>query len=273
MATDINKILELKEMQRMLRTENTSDKLASIGARKGGPSPVPPQRPQPPMDERVAQMAALEEAKRTGQMAAQQGTAAGHEAAQAGIQRGQELAPPPIPGGTEEELGFMGRGGARPPMEIKQDLNDILTATLPTGDSIAALAIQALLKNANLDIEGMVRAEEGGRLKDESGGGLMEIAAGGEFSGIVEGEGHGMEDNIRMPIKKGTEQVGTLAVSPSEYVVDSYTMAALGNGNPDAGADVMDEVVEDVREKAYGTREQPNEINGLAALRPMVERV
>ena len=50
-------------------------------------------------------------------------------------------------------------------------------------------------------------------------------------------------------------------------------MAALGNGNADAGADVMDQVVENVRERAYGSREQPNEISGLAALRPMTERV
>jgi len=35
----------------------------------------------------------------------------------------------------------------------------------------------------------------------------------------------------------------------------------------------MDEVVENVRQKAYGTRQQPNEISGLAALRPMIERV
>ena len=49
------------------------------------------------------------------------------------------------------------------------------------------------------------------------------------------------------------EQVGTLAVSPSEYVVDAYTMSALGNGNADEGAKVMDGVVESVRKKAYGT--------------------
>ena len=104
-------------------------------------------------------------------------------------------------------------------------------------------------------------------------GGLIGMAAGGEFMGRVPGDGHGMEDNVYMPITEGVEEVGTLAVSPSEYVVDSYTMAALGNGNADEGADVMDEVVEGVRERAYGNRRQPNEINGLAALRPMLERV
>jgi len=185
--------------------------------------------------------------------------------------QGQGLQPPIQ--GPQPPIPMQEQGLQPPPMEIKQDLNDMLTATLPTGDSIAALAIQALLKNANLDIEGIVRAEAGGRLEREAGGGLMEIAAGGEFSGMIEGEGHGMEDNVRMPIKEGTEQVGTLAVSPSEYVVDSYTMAALGNGNAEAGADVMDQVVENVRQRAYGSREQPNEINGLAALEPMIERV
>jgi carbonic anhydrase/acetyltransferase-like protein (isoleucine patch superfamily) len=39
------------------------------------------------------------------------------------------------------------------------------------------------------------------------------------------------------------------------------------------GAIVMDGVVESVRKKAYGTVRQPNEIDGLQALRPMMERV
>jgi hypothetical protein len=106
-------------------------------------------------------------------------------------------------------------------------------------------------------------------------GGLVSLADGGEFSGKVEGRGHGMEDNVYMPIKeKGHgKQIGTLAVSPSEYVVDAHTMSALGNGNPDAGAEVMDTVIESVRKKAYGTVKQPNEINGLNALMPMMQGV
>ena len=106
-------------------------------------------------------------------------------------------------------------------------------------------------------------------------GGLIGLKHGGEFSGMVPGDGHGMEDNVYMPIvEKGHgSQVGTLAVSPSEYVVDSYTMAALGNGNADAGAKVMDNVVKRVRKKAYGDTKQPNEISGLSALEPMIERV
>jgi len=104
-------------------------------------------------------------------------------------------------------------------------------------------------------------------------GGLIGLAAGGEFSGRVPGKGHGMEDNVRMPIKENNKQVATLAVSPSEYVVDSHTMAALGNGNADRGADIMDTTVKQIREKAYGSDKQPREMNGLAALEPLIERV
>jgi hypothetical protein len=104
-------------------------------------------------------------------------------------------------------------------------------------------------------------------------GGLINLAAGGEFSGMVPGQGGGMDDNVYMPIKEGQKQVGTLAVSPTEYVVDSYTMAALGDGNPNEGAKVMDKTIEQIRKKAYGTTKQPNEIDGLAALQPMAQGV
>jgi len=107
-----------------------------------------------------------------------------------------------------------------------------------------------------------------------SGGGRpMQTAAGGEFSGRVPGNGGGMEDNVYMPIQNGREQVGTLAVSPSEYVVDSYTMAALGGGNAEEGAKVMDKTIEQIREKAYGTPQQPNEIDGIRSLVPLQRSV
>ena len=163
-----------------------------------------------------------------------------------------------------------------PPMasqlDTKQDLNDMLTATMADGDSLAAKALEGLIKKSGALIQGIVEMSQQ-PIMAAQGGGLMQLAAGGEFSGPVPGDGGGMEDNVMMPIKEGQEQVATLAVSPTEYVVDSYTMAALGNGNPDEGAQVMDSVIENVREKAYGTSKQPNEISGLAALSPMMERV
>ena len=116
-------------------------------------------------------------------------------------------------------------------------------------------------------------SEEEITLAAASGGGLMNLAAQRDFRGQVPGIGHGMQDNVYMPIEERGEQVATLAVSPKEYVVDAHTMSALGNGNAREGAKVMDHVVKNVRRRAYGTDQQPNQINGLAALRPMMERV
>jgi len=114
-------------------------------------------------------------------------------------------------------------------------------------------------------------------------GGLIGMAYGGqmpqngldvrykEFSGMVGGQGDGMQDNVYMPIveRDNGQQVATLAVSPKEYVVDANTMSLLGNGNPDAGAKIMDETVKDVRMAATGQREQQKEIDGLQALNRM----
>ena len=184
----------------------------------------------------------------------------------------------------------MGAGGPPMPMPMpteppKQNLNEVLTATLPDGDSIAAKALESLVGRSKVDMtqsQGLpiaaapdIMAALQNPIQAAQGGGLMRLAAQDEFSGQVPGQGHGMEDNVYMPIveREAGSQVGTLAVSPDEYVVDAHTMSALGNGSADAGAEVMDNVVKNVRSKAYGTTQQPNEINGLAALQPMIERV
>ena len=43
-----------------------------------------------------------------------------------------------------------------------------------------------------------------------------------------------------------------------------------GDGNPAEGAKVMDQVVEEVREEAYGTNKQPNATKGLSTLRSLM---
>jgi len=102
------------------------------------------------------------------------------------------------------------------------------------------------------------------RMRQARGGGMVYKG----YSGMVPGEGHGMQDNVYMPIVDRAEgqQVATLAVSPDEYIVDAATVAALGNGSSDAGAKVLDETIKDIRQEAFGTTKQPNQINGLASL-------
>lgn len=116
---------------------------------------------------------------------------------------------------------------------------------------------QALESDSTLDNLAMMRMQE------RAGGGTALEG----FSGQVPGDGHGMEDNVYMPIVDRGDQVATLAVSPDEYVVDAHTMSALGNGSADEGADIMDQIVKEVRQEAFGTTQQPNQINGLQSLR------
>ena len=99
-------------------------------------------------------------------------------------------------------------------------------------------------------------------------GGLINLAAGGkpDFEGMVGGDGHGMEDNQIMEIKGG----GLLAVSPKEYVVPADVMAMIGNGNPDDGADEMDEFISKFRKEKYGRDMQPPEMDGGKALQSLM---
>ena len=116
---------------------------------------------------------------------------------------------------------------------------------------------QALETDSQLDNLAMMRMQKKAR-----GGAALE-----DFAGQVPGEGHGMQDNVYMPIVDKGNQVATLAVSPDEYVVDAHTMSALGNGSADEGAKIMDQIVKEVRQEAFGTTQQPDQINGLQSLR------
>ena len=100
-------------------------------------------------------------------------------------------------------------------------------------------------------------------VKTTKGGGL----AGLDFEGRVPGRSDGMEDDQYYAIREAGGPVeGLLAVSPKEYVVPADTMSILGNGNPDAGADAMDQFVKNVRVEAYGTPNQQKELDGLQTI-------
>ena len=107
------------------------------------------------------------------------------------------------------------------------------------------------------------------KMRQARGGGMAYKG----YSGMVPGEGHGMQDNVYMPIVDRAEgqQVATLAVSADEYIVDAATVAALGNGSSDAGAEVLDKTNKDIRQEAFGTTKQPNQINGLASLQQAIQ--
>jgi len=128
-------------------------------------------------------------------------------------------------------------------------------------------AIKSLNSESPLDRLAMMRMQQQPTMQAKAGTEGMTMSFG---SGPVPGEGHGMQDNVQMPIVEKGDKVATLAVSPDEYIVDAHTMSALGNGSADAGADVMDKVVKEIRQKAFGTTKQPEQINGLASLRSAI---
>jgi len=100
-------------------------------------------------------------------------------------------------------------------------------------------------------------------------GGLIGLAAGGNaaFEGQIPGQGHGMQDNVHMPIM---QDGGIAAVSRDEYVVPADVMSMIGNGSADAGAGAMDDFIAKFRTAKYGRPEQPPEINPRTALQSLI---
>jgi len=87
------------------------------------------------------------------------------------------------------------------------------------------------------------------------------------FEGQVEGKGDGMSDEIPFQVEGGNPDFAML--SKDEYVIPADVVAMLGNGSSDAGADKLDDFLEDTREEAFGRKEQQTKIDaekGLSSL-------
>jgi len=111
------------------------------------------------------------------------------------------------------------------------------------------------------------QAASGGSLQDlyEGMGGDIQT-----FKGLVEGGeigADGMSDDVEFDVIDGGEEGPDKALlSKDEYVIDAHSVAALGNGSTDAGADRLDKFVANLRNKAYNKGKQPKQLNGLKEL-------
>jgi hypothetical protein len=72
-----------------------------------------------------------------------------------------------------------------------------------------------------------------------------------QTEGVIEGTGGGMDDEVIGVI--GEQQ--DIAVSPGEYIVAADVLSGLGDGDTNAGADVMDQVAANVRAARSGGRQ------------------
>ena len=77
-----------------------------------------------------------------------------------------------------------------------------------------------------------------------------------QTEGLLSGTGSGMDDEVMGVI--GEQQ--DIAVSPGEYIVAADVLSGLGDGDTNAGADVMDQVAANVRAARSGGR-QPSPID------------
>lgn len=112
-------------------------------------------------------------------------------------------------------------------------------------------------------LSGILGAKNGGGLEDA----LESITEGAEkiadmgdgqvyFEGMVKGNGDGMSDEIPFSI----EGKQPALLSRDEYVLPADVVSALGNGSSNAGADMLDKFMTDVREKTMGRDRQINQI-------------
>ncbi len=82
------------------------------------------------------------------------------------------------------------------------------------------------------------------------------------YNGMVTAEnGDGMSDNVEFRVEDGGN-IERAKISKDEYIIDQDQVAALGGGDVDEGTRNLDKMREEIRQAAYGTTEQPNEING-----------
>lgn len=90
-----------------------------------------------------------------------------------------------------------------------------------------------------------------------AGGGLMGLAAGGKPARYLRGGTDGMADKIQTSID-GKQPA---RLSHGEFVIPADVVSHLGNGNSDAGAEVLHDMMNKVRKARTGTTKQGKQIN------------
>jgi hypothetical protein len=90
-----------------------------------------------------------------------------------------------------------------------------------------------------------------------AGGGLMDLAQGGRPARYLRGGTDGMADEIKTDID-GKQPA---RLSHGEFVIPADVVSHLGNGNSDAGADVLYDMMAKVRKARTGTTKQGKQIN------------
>ena len=82
-----------------------------------------------------------------------------------------------------------------------------------------------------------------------------------QAGGMIPGNGDAMADDIITTADAGTPNAQDIAISSGEYVIAGDVVSGLGSGNTMAGAEVLNQLQEDVRAGRNGSPEQPPPID------------
>ena len=126
-------------------------------------------------------------------------------------------------------------------------------------DDLVAMTVEAIkggIEDADSVIDMFIEeygVEKFRQLRDAV---LQGIVPNAQTEGMIAGTSGGMADEVMGMI--GEDQ--QVAVSPGEYIIAADVVSGLGDGNSDAGADVLDEMMQGVRNARSGGR-QPSPID------------
>ncbi len=164
------------------------------------------------------------------------------------------------PSAAELETRFIQEGGiaslaptAEPPNEKDLIINAVNAVKGNMDEQSASIALaQFVQKYGEEALRELVNDVQQGEYDD----------IGGKADGMIDGGGDGMSDSV--PATIDGEQ--DLLISKDEYVVDAPTVAMIGNGSSDAGAEKLDKMREEVRKAATGSSMQPKEIDAMGIM-------
>lgn len=88
---------------------------------------------------------------------------------------------------------------------------------------------------------------------------LEDVVPGSVKEGLIPGASGGMDDEVKGMI--GDSQ--RVAVSPGEFIVPGDVVSGLGDGNSDAGAKELEDMMNRVRMQRTGTTQQPAPLNNV----------
>ena len=169
-----------------------------------------------------------------------------------------------VPKTPEEDLGqrmevAQGRTETKTALKPQYTEEDIKDAFIQDSSGVPINPLKFFEYSATPAQFRMVPRNEGGSMGMED---ATRYHGPGMASGMVRGSenGDGMSDDLLFEVKGGGE-IDKAALSKDEYIVDAFTVAALGNGSSDAGAKILDEFREEIRRKAYGNKKQPKQID------------